>query len=89
VTTRRGDEVFVHILDWADRVLSLPAFDRRVVNARMLATGEAVPFVESAADPPGPPTRVSQRVGVAVTLTLPAAGAADPDRVVVLETRAR
>ena len=75
VTTRRGARVFVHVLDWPDRVLSLPAWGERVVSARMLATGESVSVTESEG---------------AVTLTMPAgAASAEPDRVIVIETARR
>ncbi len=74
VTTRRDARVYVHILDWPDRVLSLPAWGARVVSARLLATGERVQVTESED---------------AVILTLPAAATSEPDRVVVLETTAR
>ena len=74
ISTQRGDTVFVHVLDWADRVLSLPALDARVVRATMLAGGARV--------------RVAQ-TAEGVTLTLPPANVDEPDRVVVLETRRR
>jgi alpha-L-fucosidase len=69
VTTQRGDTVFVHVLDWPDRVLSIP-LGARVVRARMLVTGESVAVTPSAGS---------------LTLTLPPASAEEPDRVVVLE----
>ncbi len=69
VTTQRGDTVFVHVLDWPDRVLALPALDARIVRAHMLAGGEGVAVRQS---PSG------------VALTLPASDAGEPDRVVVL-----
>ena len=68
-TTRRGDTVFVHVLEWRDRGLSLPAFNGRVVRANMLGTGEKVNVVQTDA---------------AVTITLPVGAEAEPDRVVVL-----
>ena len=72
VTTRREARVFVHVLDWPDRVLTLPSWGERVVSARMLATGETVSVAESEG---------------AVTLTMPAgATSAEPDRVIVIET---
>jgi alpha-L-fucosidase len=75
VTTARGDTVFVHVLDWPDRVLALPPLGRPVVAATMFATGEGVEVRQSEAG---------------IALTLPAGGAAsDPDRVVVLTVRAR
>ena len=73
-TTQRGDTVFVHVLDWPDRELSLPRLAARVVRASMLATGERVDVVESSSG---------------ITLDLPTTGANDPDRVVVLVTTRR
>ena len=69
VTTSRGDTVFVHVLDWADRALALPALGGRVVRARMLRGGE--------------PVRTTETEG-GVTITLPSAGNDEIDRVVVL-----
>jgi len=69
VTTQRGDTVYVHVLDWADPVLSIPSVGGRVTRATYLATGEAVTFSQSSD---------------AVTLTLPDRGADEPDRVVAL-----
>ena len=72
VTTQRGDSVFVHVLDWPDRVLSVPSLGARVVTASMLATGA--------------PVSVSQVDG-SVTLTLPPSRGDEPDRVIVLRTK--
>jgi alpha-L-fucosidase len=71
-TTQRGDTVFVHVLEWPDRVLSLPSFGARIVGASMMKSGERVPFVQS---------------DDGITLTLPPAEAGERDRVVVLATR--
>lgn len=71
VTTQRGDTVFVHVLNWSDQLLALPALGARVRSARMLLGAEPVAFVES---------------DRGLTLTLPAGRSGDPDRVVVLET---
>ena len=73
VTTQRGDSVFVHVLDWSDRVLSIPSLGTRVVAASMLATGASVPVSQSDSS---------------VTLTLPRSAGDEPDRVIVLRTRA-
>jgi alpha-L-fucosidase len=70
-TTRRGDTVFVHILDWHDRGLSIPAIGAQVARARMLGTGRDVP--------------VTQTDG-GLTLTLPVGDPEEWDRVVVLVT---
>lgn len=69
VTTQRGDTVFVHVLNWPDRLLSLPDFGARVVTASALKTGGRVEVVQG---PSG------------VILTLPAVEADEPDRVIVL-----
>jgi alpha-L-fucosidase len=68
-TTRRGDTVFVHVLKWPDRVLSLPDVGGRVVRGRMFVSGETVAVTQD---------------GAGVTLTLPASVGAEPDRVIVL-----
>jgi alpha-L-fucosidase len=69
--TQRGDSVFVHVLDWSDRALSIPSLGARVVTASMLATGASVP--------------VSQ-TDDSVTLTLPSSTGDEPDRVIVLRS---
>jgi len=71
-TTRRGDTVFVHVLEWPDRSLSLPPLGARVVRASMLKGGQQVDVAES-------------RDGV--TLTLPPSTQEEPDRVIVLVTK--
>jgi alpha-L-fucosidase len=70
VTTQRGDTVYVHVLNWNDRQLSLPASGTRIRSASLLESGEAVPFAQT---------------GAGITLTLPSA-AGIPDRVIVLIT---
>ena len=69
VTTQRGDSVFVHVLDWQDRELSLPSLGARVTSANLLNGGARVDVAQSAAG---------------VTITLPAAAGEEPNRVVVL-----
>lgn len=41
VSTRKGNAIFLHILDWDDDVLRLPRIPAKVVRARVLAGGEA------------------------------------------------
>ena len=72
VTTQRRDSIFVHVLDWSDRVLSIPSLGARVVAASMLSTGASVPVSQSDSS---------------VTLTLPTSIGDEPDRVIVLRTR--
>lgn len=74
VTTQRGDSVFVHVLDWPDRLLTLPDFGARVVRASMLRDGTPVTVAQSASG---------------ITLTLPALVPDEPDRVILLETKTR
>jgi alpha-L-fucosidase len=71
-TTQRGDTVFVHILDWADRSLALPALGGRVARATLLGGGRV---------------EVTQ-TDAGVTLALPAGLRDEPDRVVILEMAA-
>ena len=71
VTTQTEDRVYVHVLEWADRALSLPAIDRCISGATMMDGGVRVPFVQD---------------DTAVTLTLPEGPGDAFDRVVVLET---
>src|SRR6266542_1205509 len=70
VTTQRegGDTVFVHVLDWSDRVLSLPALGAGRWKAHMWPSGPLVGVIQSENG---------------VTLTLPAGGDT-PDRIVAL-----
>jgi alpha-L-fucosidase len=71
VTTRRGDTVYVHVLDWKDPALAMPALDARVLRAWALATREPVDVVQSAES---------------LTIRLGTSHLGDPDRVIVLET---
>lgn len=71
VTTVKDNRLFVHILDWPDRMLVLPALDRPIKGAKMLKGGAKV---EIRQDPAG------------AVLILPAPPAADEfDTVVELE----
>jgi alpha-L-fucosidase len=68
-TTQRNDTVFVHVLNWRDRQLSLPAIALRVGSAKMFGSNDAVPFTQS---------------GAGLVLTLPPVSGEQPDRIVVL-----
>ncbi|MBI2537902.1 MAG: alpha-L-fucosidase [Gemmatimonadetes bacterium] len=70
VTTQRGDQVYVHVLDWSDPELALPPLGRRVRAARLLGGGTRVSFREHA---------------TGLVLTLPARAPDEIDQVVVLE----
>jgi alpha-L-fucosidase len=70
VTTRKDNRVFVHILDWDDRQLSLPPLPKPIRGATLMRDGSRVPF----------------RAGSdGVTLTLPERGPDTIDLIVVLE----
>jgi len=71
VSTRKGDTIYVHVLSWSDRTLSLPALGVNVKRAWALESGREVPFAQTDAG---------------ITLTLPSHGAADIDQVIVLQT---
>jgi alpha-L-fucosidase len=74
VTTHKGDRVYVHILDWPDRSLALPALPQAVRSARLLKDGTAVPC---------------SRTTDGWILRLPDRATPEVDTVVVLETTAR
>jgi hypothetical protein len=61
--------VFVHLLDWRDRLIAIPLVGVRVTRASMLGSGTTVEFAQM---PDG------------LRLTLPDAGTGEPDRVIVL-----
>jgi len=52
VTTQRGDTVFVHVLDWSDAVLALPALPGRW-KARLWPSGASVAITGSSVAVPG------------------------------------
>ena len=68
-TTQRNDTVFVHVLNWRDRQLSLPPIALRIGSTKMLGSSDTVPFTQSEAG---------------VVLTLPPVSGEQPDRIVVL-----
>jgi alpha-L-fucosidase len=47
VTTRKGNTVYVHILNWPDESLVLPALPGKVASAKLLNGGSAVKFAEN------------------------------------------
>lgn len=49
VTTRRGDKVWVHVLDWPDTELFVPLGGLRVKRAVRFADGSQLPFRQDAA----------------------------------------
>jgi alpha-L-fucosidase len=70
VTTMRDGRIYVHLLDWTDRYLTLPAIPR-VKSARMFDTGQSVPL---------------RSLNEGLLLELPPSPAPDSiDRIVILE----
>ena len=49
VTTRRGDKIYVHILDWPDEELFVPVRDERIRRAVRFADKRAVAFSQDKA----------------------------------------
>jgi alpha-L-fucosidase len=43
VTTKKGNTVYVHVLDWSDGALLVPPLGGTVASARLVKTGAAVP----------------------------------------------
>jgi len=72
VTTKKGNRVYVHVLDWPDAALLIPSLPGKVGAARLLGSDRAVPFTQTDAG---------------VVLTLPR-DATDPiDTIVALDLR--
>jgi alpha-L-fucosidase len=72
VTTQKGDNIYVHILDWQDPALLLPRLGKPVVSASMLGTGDKVEVVEAS---------------YGTVLELPASAKDPVDNIVVLKMR--
>jgi len=41
VTTRKGNTVYVHVLQWTDDSVALPALPKRIVSSRLIGSGKA------------------------------------------------
>ena len=74
VTTQKGNKIYVHVLEWPDPVLLLPAPANQVTAAYALKDHAKVEFSKS---------------GDRLLLQLPAHSSADFDTVIVLETAPR
>jgi alpha-L-fucosidase len=46
VTTRKGDKVYLHVLDWPDETLALPALPQKIKTARYLKDGSPAQIVQ-------------------------------------------
>ncbi len=71
VTTQAGNRIFVHVLDWSDRVLALPPVPKLVKSARLLKDQSVVRFHQTESG---------------VVLDLPHREAEEIDQVIILET---
>ena len=69
VTTRKGDDIYVHVLHWKGKLLALPALQSKIVKAHSLLDGADVVFHQSSDG---------------VVLTLPESAKNEVDRVIVL-----
>jgi alpha-L-fucosidase len=70
VTTRKGNKIYVHVLNWNDPVLALPTLNERVVSAKLLKDGSKVDF---------------GAVASGLLVNVPPAQEGEHDRVIVLE----
>jgi alpha-L-fucosidase len=46
VTTRKGNKVYLHVLNWNDPVLAMPKLGQKVKSAKLLRDGAKVEFLE-------------------------------------------
>jgi alpha-L-fucosidase len=46
VTTRKGNKVYLHVLNWQDPVLAMPRLQQKVKSAKLLKDGSKVEFLE-------------------------------------------
>ena len=46
VTTRKGNKVYLHILNWNDPVLAMPKMTQKVKSAKLLKDGSKIEFLE-------------------------------------------
>jgi alpha-L-fucosidase len=72
VSTHQGNTVYVHVLQWPEGDLSLPALARRVTSARVLSGGKAA----------------IQQTAAGLRIAVAAADRTPPDTIVVLELAA-
>ena len=48
VTTQKGNKVYVHVLNWKDKTLALPAWGKKIKSARLFPGGAKVAFAQTA-----------------------------------------
>jgi alpha-L-fucosidase len=71
VSTRKGNRVFVHVLDWQDESILLPRLNFSVIRAYLMQSREPVKVVPS---------------DYGTVLRLPSIDRTVPDTIIVLET---
>jgi alpha-L-fucosidase len=47
VTTRKGNTIYVHILNWQDETLTLPTLGKKIISARLFKDKSSVKFQEN------------------------------------------
>jgi alpha-L-fucosidase len=72
VTTRKGSDIYVHVLHWKGKLLALPALPSKIARSSSFPDGTVVEFKQS---------------DDGVVLTLPEAPKSEADRVIVLSLR--
>src|SRR5690606_34305117 len=72
VTTQKGDKVYVHVLDWTDESLILPAWGKRVKAARVFGSKDVVKFSQNE---------------FGITIKIPASARNEIDTIIELETK--
>jgi alpha-L-fucosidase len=45
-TTRKGNKIYLHIINWQDQILSMPKMPQKVKSAKLLKDGARVEFLE-------------------------------------------
>ena len=46
VTTRKGNKVYLHVLNWSDPVLAMPRLQQKVKSAKLMKDGSKIEFLE-------------------------------------------
>ncbi|HLT74129.1 MAG TPA: alpha-L-fucosidase [Ohtaekwangia sp.] len=72
VTTQKSDKVYVHVLDWTDESLILPAWGKRVKAARVFGSKDVVKFSQNE---------------FGITIKIPASARNEIDTIIELETK--
>ncbi len=70
VSTRKGDTIYVHILQWPDATLKLPVIPRKIVGSRLLGGGNAEVYQTKAGIEISIPESQRQPIDTVVALQL-------------------